>query len=149
MLPSKPGQKCKHNYLWCSIRNKHLHSLRDAYCEQAVLGGGTKRWNWNLPNGIWTSKQEHRDVSGAVWGGEEALSPLPSFPFFPCLSRTLRFTSTSSTIPLSIFTPRSSSSISQSRARIPQDHDKSLHNFPWPLLSSIPVYLQDATRINS
>lgn len=146
MLPSKPGQKCKHNYLWCSIRNKHLHSSRDAYCEQAVLGGGTKRWNWKLPNGIWTSKQGHRAVSGAVWGGEEALSPFLSFLSMP--EQNTAF-STSSTIPLSIFTPRSSSSISQSRAQVPQDHDKSLHNLPWTLLSSIPIYLQDATRINS
>lgn len=61
MCPSKPGGKCKHNYLGCSVRNKHLHSSEDAevfpiaHYEQAGLGDGTKRGNQKLPNGIWTS----------------------------------------------------------------------------------------------
>lgn len=83
MLPSKPGRKCKHNYLWSSIRNKHLHSSGDAYCGQAVLGGGTKRWNWKLPNQVNGGTEL---FSCAVWGGEEALFPPSSFLFFPCLS---------------------------------------------------------------
>lgn len=79
MLPNKPGRKCKHNYLWSSIRNKHLHSSGDAYCGQAVLGGGTKRWNWKLPNQVNGGTEL---FSCAVWGGEEVcLLLLPSFSF--------------------------------------------------------------------